>query len=80
MNGEIAQLAALTAHAKIALVLGSDVEPLTVASSSFRFVHGIRFEEKCGILGFTRMKSSRRRRSRGARIYATRASDRSRSK
>jgi hypothetical protein len=56
MNGEIAQLAALAAHAKIALALGSDAEPLTMAGSSFRFVHAVRFEEKRGIVGFARMK------------------------
>jgi hypothetical protein len=46
MNGELAQLAALAAHAKVALALGPDAEPLTVANSSFRFVHAVRFEEK----------------------------------
>jgi hypothetical protein len=56
MNGEIAQLAALAAHAKVALALGLDAEPLTMAGSSFRFVHAVRFEEKHGILGFARMK------------------------
>src|SRR6266496_405873 len=50
MNGELAQLAALVSHAR-AVIAGREKDELTLANSTFQFVHSLRFERARRLLG-----------------------------
>lgn len=58
MNAELAQVAALVAHAKVALALSDPGAFLTVQNSTFKFVHAVSFErEQRRLLRSTRVVS-----------------------